>query len=293
MPLPTLRDYETNPKTAMTNDDRHLAMFFSVDIKNSTSTKERKIKDTFIWPHFYKAFYEAFPEALRKAFDGEAFTPEPWKANGDELLFCCDLPSKRISKAGEIVENFLLAANSVQSAIKRMRKNIENIKQKSKPVDFDVDLKCTVWCAPVPHRNLILKLENTTDYIGPEIDLGFRLSAHSTPKHPAICPITALLLFHHRCPQYKVLFNGLHTLKGFSDPVPIHLLSKDSIAGFEFEYKLQHRTSLTTYLEKMCPKLIIPGVRPFHRQSNLTPDNMLEEAIGEVMRRSFFPRRRA
>lgn len=275
-------------------------MFFSVDIKNSTAAKEHTIDNTFIWPHFYEAFYEAFPMALGDAFPDEALKPSLWKVNGDELLFSSNL-SKDPSKVGEIVKNFLSAANKIRDAIPLMRNEIKNItprkttgnggnEETKPPVDFDVNLKCTVWCAPVPHRNIILDIKDQPkDYVGPEIDLGFRLSAHSTPDHPAICPITALLLLLYNCTQYEVLFNGLHTLKGFTKPMPIHLLSKngrkETLTGFQFE-RINCET-LTAYIKTMCPDLIIPGVKGFDENPDLVQDNELEKNIQKVIRKSF------
>lgn len=206
-----------------------LRVFLSVDIVGSTAIKQAasgkvSLSDRDNWQGVIVNFFSDFDSRLRHEWEssiknlGDDFehldgsTPIFWKGLGDEALYYVDL--KSFDEALFCVASFLKTVNAVRRTIKSK--------------DSRLDLKAAAWLAgfPVnnfefvvgasierPHPNhpvwdddwvstLNTRLDiangvirdGEVDFVGPQIDLGFRLAAHATPRKMVVSVDLAWLL---------------------------------------------------------------------------------------------------
>lgn len=208
-----------------------LRLFLSVDIQGSTAFKYSPIERS-AWLSVILRFYTEFPRIFFRHFDrleqdiksggyGEALSsglgspPFLWKSIGDELVFV-----KEISHPIEAVETL----RAFQQTILDFQKVIVSISEGL------LDLKGSSWTAGFPIINMEFPIvdyrdnptlesqefsisEETdehvksrlhifsyeqghshTDFIGPSIDIGFRLGKWSTPRQFVISVDLAYLL---------------------------------------------------------------------------------------------------
>lgn len=187
-----------------------LRLFLSADIVGSTALKQRPhdgVIGSIEWSSIIQGFYAETQSALlsawkdRHAAISEHFNPGErpavWKVIGDEIVFAKVLTDYR-----------QLAATLVCwcDAIQRVRKYVRLRSPR-------LDVKCTAWTAGFPVMNKeVVVLEPSedaglaedyfkaggnilnkrykgedvppfaVDYIGPAIDIGFRLAKHSDPR---------------------------------------------------------------------------------------------------------------
>ena len=206
----------------------YVRIFLSCDIVGSTAYKQRQEKasasspSSSDWLLPFISFYRETGAAiiLAEARVNESLTKcklfkeagdpiEFWKGAGDELLF-----SRRIKSRFEALASVL----AFRDAVRTQR---AGLKQQVPPLN----LKATAWLAgfPVNNSEVVLglapeapRIEDTwienllelhdrrstptgrdslkVDFLGPSIDLGFRLCAHSTPQEMAVSADLALLL---------------------------------------------------------------------------------------------------
>lgn len=159
------------------NKQPNLYLFISFDLVNSTVFKE----DHHSWPMVFHHFFEIITREIKDKIPGVKL----WKYVGDEVLFYFIPPdTKSIYTTIEIV--FAL--------ISSVMKSINNLH----PETIDkLYLKGVLWCAPVEYpdpqnighikkedfSNISISLisddgASMPDFLGPEIDLGFRLAKH-------------------------------------------------------------------------------------------------------------------
>lgn len=175
------------------NED-YLYLFVSYDLVNSTKFKSDNLS---IWPIVYNKFYDL----LRKENQSKIKNINIWKYIGDEILFY-----KKINKSIELYEIF----SQVDSIIDNIVKGIHNLFGDSVSI---LSIKSLIWIAPVkyiPSQDLSkvkeLKFYNIMfhtyqkpdqlqlDFLGPDIDLGFRLSKYAVKKIIVVSAELALLL---------------------------------------------------------------------------------------------------
>lgn len=207
----------------LTDRRQKLRVFFSADIVNSTAYKHRfpptkhRLEDE--WPDVFRGafndFDRKFRENLRSAIDaddpvlrsekGTAPTmPDFWKMNGDELLYTSIIPSERRLLYLQVLAFYT---------------TLIDLDEKLK--DRGMGLKGTIWSAGFSIRNRMFELDihpaviplrmdppwrqisrdltdieesfeyvahksKYQDYLGVEIDAGFRLSAFTRPGRVAV-----------------------------------------------------------------------------------------------------------
>jgi hypothetical protein len=140
-------------------------IFFSVDLIGSTEKKFKQLDNLdSSWITELSEFIDDFPSTLDESFIR-------WKTLGDEILFYKEVHSST---------DILLAANKATYAINKFNRERADEKMKCKG---------TIWGAgfPVTNRAIYEKLDKEPphcppkiDFVGPSIDLGFRLSKFST-----------------------------------------------------------------------------------------------------------------
>lgn len=235
-----------------------LRLFMSVDLVGSTRFKQTEGNHS-VWLTVVTSFYREFDRLLRDAwghcasnFDRADFrtgeAPHFWKANGDELLY-----AKVLSHHSEA----LATLHVFIAAVREYRRNLKAKWPR-------LSLKATAWLAgfPVINSEVIVAapgasvampggtdplFENMSlvdnwyrakkkgkqggygllDFVGPSIDIGFRLTAHSTEQRMAISVDLALLLAHAQFSlikkdysPLKIIYSGGAVLKGVLEERP-------------------------------------------------------------------------
>ena len=178
------------------NNEFKLLQFFSVDIIGATALKVTapgsRVPE---WAHRFRTFYKEFPEYFRTAYQNlpteipqenrPAEFPQVWKFNGDEILLFVEL-----KKHTDVLSHML----ALMEAAKKWRTH--PIQEHSKPLG----VKLTSWVAgfPIINTEVVIELHNSKtilrDFIGPRVDLGFRLASLADERFIPISVELALML---------------------------------------------------------------------------------------------------
>ncbi|MBC8290294.1 MAG: hypothetical protein H8E37_08250, partial [Planctomycetes bacterium] len=165
-----------------------LRLFCSADIVGSMAFKATTPETRTEWASTFSEFFHFFPQRVAAAYANlpVGFVEcssllEPWKFSGDEILFSCPVQNHR-----ECVSH----ARAFKEAVGDFPN--ENWVRKGTPLT----LKATAWIAgfPVTNRKVQIPGSNAVDYIGPWIDLGFRIAKFATPRKFVVSASLALLL---------------------------------------------------------------------------------------------------
>ncbi|MED4990109.1 hypothetical protein ETC01_00715 [Geobacillus sp. NFOSA3] len=196
------------PKEINTDKYSGLYVFWSFDLVNSTSFKD-KYSDS--WPEVFRHFYNLTQKEVKNEFPKSNI----WKYIGDEILFYCKINSRE--------ELFNIPRKSLE-IIRTVTNALHNSYKYSKGFLY---LKGVIWVASVSYirahdlnkkeqhsdsqsivqkeektKNIIFPfiLENSPsyDFLGPDIDLGFRISKFSEKGKLVISADLAYLLYKNR-----------------------------------------------------------------------------------------------
>ncbi|MGJ4787757.1 NUDIX domain-containing protein [Leptospira koniambonensis] len=229
--------------------EQDLYLFYSFDLTNST---EFKSKESSRWPEVFNKFYEL----IELQFKDENKSVHLWKYNGDEVLFYEKI--RRASRLFEAPEIALKTLTNVVASLHEIFKELPEIKR--------ISIKGIVWIAPVAkipktsikkaasevETNYVIYIAAeeqslTKDFIGPDIDTGFRLGKYVEKGNLAVSAELAYILSYvnpesgidksAEIGKYKII--SYEVLKGVwgGRAYPIIWYSKDwnSLAGI-FEY---------------------------------------------------------
>lgn len=182
------------------NIESSLYLFISVDVDGSTAYKNKNDQrnNEHPWIGFFKHFYEEYPNTfLRNSLKNQDLCPSVWKSVGDELLFY-----KKIDNI-----------HTVKEIIKGTIQSIEIYNDKYIKRNFPLGLKATAWIAGFPVINAIIDkiaADNTIDFIGPSIDIGFRISKMSSLSKFYISVELAYILSDTMSSSEYNKFNNIH-----------------------------------------------------------------------------------
>jgi hypothetical protein len=196
-------------------------LFLSVDMVGSTEFKARFTgQGSEGWLATFKAFFTSFPLMVAGQigfeFLDDASTPaiEVWKVMGDEVVFVTRPESP------EELTSVLLAL------LRTMRMYEERHFQ-----DLPLRLKGTAWLADLSGSNIEIEIPELSsgqgvhlDYIGPDIDLGFRISKFARPASLVVSlDVLEVILGAHNAAKAALYLMGREPLKGvmFGRPYPI------------------------------------------------------------------------
>lgn len=187
-------------------------VFFSYDLVNSTLFKSLNQAE---WPLVTQKFYEFVDDALRKHVS-DAGDIRLWKYVGDELLLY-----RRIHCLADL-RNCLPAAHE---ALLRTSQRLWELFPDTRTV---LAVKATVWCAKVVeppsadmqaarqdagardgvaeqpvYPNILVRATDESgrgqrDFLGPDIDIGFRIAKHALRQRLVVSANLAYLLYRDR-----------------------------------------------------------------------------------------------
>lgn len=199
-----------------------LLLFLSVDLVGSTAFKNglRKKGQEQPWLQFFDSFYIDVPHILQKHIGAEnSYCPKIWKTIGDEILFQCLIEDKDDSK--KVILGLLDA----------LKEYNESLILK----DLTLSVKAMAWLAGFPVINAIVKIgiENDAevdDYIGPSIDVGFRIAKYSDSRNLIISVELALVLADTLSSKEEMRLGGIFVekeeiLKGVFKGFPYPIIS--------------------------------------------------------------------
>lgn len=198
-----------------------LRLFLSADLVGSTAFKASK-HEKFApeWAPTFKDFFQEFPAAIEAQygklpdkFVRTANRITPWKFSGDEILFWVELKDHR-----EIATHIW----SFKCALKSFP---DQWKQKQVPLR----LKAAGWLAGFPVTNSEITIGRSLDFIGPGIDLGFRVTRFADERRFPLTADAALMLLDAvqscelKSDTFHLFYHGSEILKGANSgkPYPI------------------------------------------------------------------------
>jgi hypothetical protein len=224
-----------------------IRLFMSVDLTGSTAFKanhsepDPEVSPNPIWVDQIRHFYRTFPSILKDEFARalagqdqryECHEPEVWKTIGDEIVFCCRLQN---------LQHLVACILSFKQALKKYGLLLEDD-------ELPLDVKGYAWVAAFPSPNVTVTTitdqdlwdENSEaeadeepgmfDFLGKEIDAGFRASRFCTPDKVSVSLELAHLLSdpiaQEIMPTTKFLYEGRQHLKGVikDKPYPVFLM---------------------------------------------------------------------
>lgn len=184
-----------------------LHLFLSVDQEDSTRHKQQW--DGIGWRMALADFVEDFPQGFRAQHSD---LPRPgrtapeiriWRILGDEIVFRLEVTEH--CEVAEALQAFVAA--------------LAHWNTPKNPERHRLQVKGTAWVAGFPVANAIAPIGNGDfDFLGPQMDAGFRVTKLSTPTRMAISVELAWLLAHFQC-QHPLHFEGTVDLKGLAEGV--------------------------------------------------------------------------
>ncbi|MCO4770803.1 MAG: hypothetical protein KDA24_12295 [Deltaproteobacteria bacterium] len=210
-----------------------VVMLMSVDISGSTAFKTTVVDDQGSpkWIDAFAAFFAELPlhlmgqVAAHSAHRSDVPDFSVWKVMGDEILF--------IAKPRDIDEARLFVAALRQATLDFDRSLAER---------WPLHVRSAAWGAAIGSRNRAIEIPEMPgqrdgspylDYLGPDIDIGFRLSGHARAGELIIAPLLAESLCARPNPEIELHAVGAESLKGVAQgrPVPLILATKASEGG--------------------------------------------------------------
>ena len=198
--------------------DWKLLLLLSADIVGSTEYKT--IADD--WREIFKSFYDSFPAEIRRNYMTHSRVLKPdfnvWKYLGDEILLYQEIQGLKQVPAAVLAFHDALG-------------NYTKILQKKSA--GTLSLKGTAWTAGFPVMNAMFfegkERRGARDFIGPSIDLGFRLTKHCETDKLVISVDLAYLLLQarkeldiHSFPTFHC--DGAFALKGVNCGIPYPII---------------------------------------------------------------------
>ncbi|MDX2469394.1 MAG: hypothetical protein QNL04_02325 [SAR324 cluster bacterium] len=191
-------------------------VFFHLDLDNATSFKYEKHSQD--WKDAFKDFYGGWSKYLRHAVENRSrehgLKLQPlrfWKGLGDAQVHKAEFEG-----ADEVFAYVL----GFYDAFHQFSDYLMN--------RYNLGLKATAWYATFPEPNLRLQTPAGDDYIGPDLDIGFRLTTVSQSNRIILAMDLADLVSRSQLIN-NVTFHhvGWRSLKGVhrDTPYPIILLN--------------------------------------------------------------------
>lgn len=204
-------------------------LFMSADVVGSTAFKGRHSTDAGAWLEAFETLFKELPLVfigeLGMAFLEEEDMPEAgvWKVLGDEVIFITLPRSPR-----EAMLATAAFARTVHAYDQRLSAR------------WPLNIRGACWAAELGQRNRQIEIpemfggrngEPYRDFLGPDVDTGFRLSAHSGHGEVIVSPNLAEAIAGAQRGQARLRFHhiGDQVLKGVIAGVPFPLILASDI----------------------------------------------------------------
>jgi len=281
-----------------------LRLFVSFDIEGSTHFKQSADEGSRVWGPFFRSFFEKFP-GLVKRVESKILTDiglpqsrsklEVWKILGDEIIFQKPIIGGLDAFVGTVASRQALIEGT---QLLRESGGDRERREKHDGVAYPSQLKATAWTAGFPNKNILLKNIGAgiaEDFIGPSIDLGFRISKLATPARMPISLTLAYMLaetlqdirfrtqIHRHACGVELCYLGRESLKGINkdtENYPVFFLKTieavDTLASAEESLTGKANLINVTKFCKECNGFMgspfvlndIDGLFPFFDESN-------------------------
>lgn len=233
-------------------------LFLSVDLVGSTNYKQHYADEgnNTHWLQFFKLFYTEFPkqftEALHNAASPLLSEDALWKTLGDEILFKFVITHYRQTET--IIISFIEAIREFRAIIKTRGLN--------SPAPIDV--KGAGWLSEFPVQNAKLTGIPIADYIGPSIDIGFRIAKFADDRKFVVSIEVARLLLE-RTNGLNFYYDGMIPLKGAfgGKSYPIIWIDTLSDAASDKESRLRTKVD-SSHLKDFCDDMLSDEQYPVH-----------------------------
>jgi hypothetical protein len=252
-----------------------LRLFLSVDVNDSTKLKaSHHQQDQFpSWVAAFRSFYLDYPEELAKQCAKQDIeVPDLWKILGDELVF-----TAVVAKCDQVLR-LLKAFRAATIAYQKP----ESIK-----------LKNAAWLADFPVGNSEVMVKDQAskkprlDFLGPHMDLGFRLTHKASVRRFVISAELALLILES-VHELVIYFEGTEVLKGVLNDLEYPILWLDMTEATGLQDRLrgdappQHllKAYCLEFIEKSAGQVCLPYL-PEEKTFNVKPkdwDKRFEKA---------------
>ena len=204
---------KANFTTILKEPQSGVYLFFSFDLVNSTQFKAQHPSN---WPIVVTRFYDFILEMLTTRLSSAIV----WKFVGDEVLFY-----KKIAKNTDLHSALPAAYDALRATTELLHNNFPESREL-------LAVKGTVWIAEaepvqpsaadkieVSCRNIIVETGRypsnvTRDFLGPEIDIGFRISKFALRQRLVVSAELACLLFRENKIGDQLRVVSFETLKG-------------------------------------------------------------------------------
>lgn len=197
-----------------------MRLFLSADLAGSTAYKQNSPPEQ--WQRFFRSFYQEFPAlvvrhslSLGLAEDSLAV----WKLIGDEVVFSREL--RHWEEAGKCLKAFRRALADFR---------LETLAR----TESRLDLKAAAWTAGFPVGNIRIEPSGQLgeDYIGPGMDVGFRLVKAASPRRMLLSvELGWLLTLPNEEDDHQILVGGGLDLKGVAKGGSYPCIWLDNFAG--------------------------------------------------------------
>lgn len=214
-----------------TLEDRRLVMFLSADVVGSTAFKASTVgpDGQALWLQAFETLFRELPlifiGKLAAYFFDEDDLPQSgvWKVMGDEVVFIA-LP-ETLGHAQRVAAAF---CDTVASYDERIAAR------------WPLRIRGCCWGAEIGGRNRAIEIPEMfggsdrpyLDFLGPDVDIGFRLSGHSRPGELILSPnLAEAFAGEHDQRELRFHFIGEAPLKGVcgGQPFPLVLASVEGV----------------------------------------------------------------
>jgi hypothetical protein len=224
-----------------------VALFMSADLAGSTAFKSQAQgdADSPVWLEAFEAFFREVPlimmGQIAAAFAMEDEVPHAgvWKVIGDEIIFMAHPKTPR--------EAQLLTVAFYRTVVNYDRKIFER---------WPLRIKGCCWAAQVSHRNREIEIPEMlgadadqvyVDYLGPDVDVGFRLASCGGRGQLIVSSNLVQLLASLEEPEgIRFHYIGRKVLKGVYSgrPYPLFLMTMADQMPETWEWEAEHDRSL-------------------------------------------------